>query len=184
MGTRGQAQIAGLAIGAVLLLGVAPFLQVAPWRAGGFLLGRFISGLVVLAIGAAYLLITAYPAQVRRHSAKIALGAAVVTYLLTPSSTTQREFYAVAAQVVPVLFLALAVEQRAFEVRSDMDDPERGLITFPAVGLLLAGAESFRALLDRPEKASLQFVASGLVLGGVALFIGAVAGPRTPKQDR
>lgn len=156
----------------VLLLGVLP------WSGGSFHLRWFINVLIILAGVAIYSLIYLYPARARRYSGEIAFGAAIVMFLLTPSSTTQREFYAVAAQVVPVLFLALAVEQRAFQVRPEMDESERHFITFPAVGLLLAGAESFRALLDRPEKASLQLVTSGLVLGAVALFIRAVAGRR------
>jgi hypothetical protein len=167
---RTVAQVAAV----ILLLGVLP------WRGGSFHLRWFIYGLIILAAVVTYSLIYLFPARALRYSGDIAFVAAIVTFLLTPSSTTQREFYAVAAQVVPVLFLALAIDQRAFEVRSKMDESTRRFLTLPAGGLLLAGAEAFHALLDRPEKASLQLVMGGLVLGAVALFIRAVAG-RSPR---
>jgi hypothetical protein len=59
-----------------------------------------------------------------------------------------------------------------------VDQEERHFTTLPAIGLLLAGAQSFHALLGKPDNASLQLVVSGLVLGSVALFVRAVAGRR------
>jgi len=118
------------------------------------------------------------PETARKYSGEISFGAAIIAFLLVPESTTSKEFYSAAAQVVPVLFLTLAFEQRAFQVRLDMDQSERHFVTLPAFALLLAGVESFRGLLDKPQAVSLQLVASGLAFASVALFIRAVTGRR------
>jgi hypothetical protein len=162
----------------VQLIVVIYLLSVFPWRGSNFDIRRFIIGVLIVAGAAIYLTIYQFPARARKYSGEIAFGAAVVTFLLTPRSTTSREFYSTAAQVVPVLFLTLAFEQEVFRVRRNMDPGDRHFATLPAVGLLLAGFEAFRGLLDKPEKASLQLVTSGLVFGSTALFIRAIAGRR------
>ncbi len=159
----------------VRLIVVIYLLGVFPWRGSSFDIRRFIIGILILAGVVLYATVYQFPARARKYSGEIAFGAAVVTFLLTPRSTTSREFYSAAAQVVPVLFLTLAFEQEAFRVRRNMDQEDRHFATLPAVGLLLAGVEAFHALLGKPEKASLQLVTSGLVFGSTALFIRAIA---------
>jgi phosphoglycerol transferase MdoB-like AlkP superfamily enzyme len=163
----------------IQVLVVITLLGVLPWHDSHFDFRRFINGVLTILAVAIFTAISLFPGRARKYSGEIAFGAAIVAFLLTPESTTSNEFYSASAQVVPVLFLALAFEQRAFQVHSSMDPDDRHFATFPAVGLLIAGVESFRGLLDKPQDVSLKLVTAGLVLGSVALVVRAVTGRQT-----
>jgi hypothetical protein len=172
LGTLDKARTVILLLAAIWLLGVMP------WHESRFDVRRFIIGILIIVGVAAFSIVYLSPKTARKYSGEISFGAAIIAFLLVPESTSSKEFYSAAAQVVPVLFLTLAFEQRAFQVRSDMDQSDRHFVAFPAFALLLAGVESFRGLLDKPQAVSLQLVASGLVFASVALFIRAVTGRR------
>jgi hypothetical protein len=98
-------------------------------------------------------LVITYPARFRRLPDGIAAIVGLLVLVASPSSTTQRDFYATAAQVVPVLFLALGFQFRAFTLsRPSFEANPFGLVSpgqlpaLPALALFLAGFESLHAL--------------------------------------
>jgi hypothetical protein len=163
--------------------GIAPLVLISlfgvfPWRDGRYDLIGLRNGLVVLAGVILYSVAYQRPDLIRAGGDFIAFLAGAVAFVVTPRTTTVRDFYAVAAQVVPVLFLALAIEHRAFQVSGNMDPSTRHATTLPAVVLLLAGVESFRGVVaDDLSSVSMQLVVGSLTMGGVALGLRAMVGP-------
>jgi len=99
----------GVAITTMTLVSVASASpEAAPWVIGAAVLGMTL-GMVNAAVSAE---------RVERYLSALPLGLAVLAYLvavwIAPATGGSMAFYEAAAQVIPVLVLALAVEARAF----------------------------------------------------------------------
>jgi hypothetical protein len=86
------------------------------------------------------------------------------------------QFYAVAAQIIPVLFLALVVERRFFEPVDEAVDPLNDVL----VVLMFLAAEIFAlwALAGgKPGRATLALVSTPIAIAGLGL-VAPICGPR------
>ena len=122
--------------------------------------------------------------RLRPYLNDIAVGAGIFAFFTAPQSIESSTFYELSAQVVPVLFLALALETRAFQFRSSMTPEERRAAALPAFALLLAGVESFRVLaFNTPEFGAFDLVAAALVTASTSLALTAAIGPTPSRND-
>ena len=109
----------------------------------------------------------------------IALIAAAVAFVAVPPRISSIAFYEAAAQIVPILFLALALDARAFSPERHRSEPERRLAVIFAAALLLAGFQVLKALAEgKAEAADFQLVAAALAAATTALAIPAITGRR------
>ena len=84
-------------------------------------------------------------------------------------------FNEVAAQIIVVLLLALAIETRFFQIRSELGWLERGSILFTFLVLAAGEWYALRGLLiDEPAPA--QVTAGAIAAGFAAIGVGALAG--------
>ena len=117
----------GVAITTMTLVSVASASpEAAPWVIGAAVLGMTL-GMVNAAVSAE---------RVERYLSALPLGLAVLAYLvavwIAPATGGSMAFYEAAAQVIPVVVLALAVEARAFSLRGDFQ-ALTGLVTLYAL---------------------------------------------------
>lgn len=115
-------------------------------------------------------LVTYRPQVVRPGIWTLAALAFVTGAVLLPERTKSIAFYQATAQVVPILFVVLAVELGAFRpghrLRAD-----RRAATVTAAALLFAGWESLRALAENSVTAAdFRLVAAAMAAAAVALF--------------
>ena len=83
---------------------------------------------------------------------------------------TDPEFFATAAQVVPLLALAGFVEdRRGWDAAPSRSDPILRLVL--VLGLMAAEVAALTALAGRPTPFERKFVILGLVIGGFALAL-------------
>lgn len=106
-----------------------------------------------------------------------------VGYYVTGQSKAKLDFYVVTAQVVPALFIALAVEIHAFMRRHRGEDRRAAVVV--ALALALAEFESLRAVAsgDRDE-ASFAVVVGALVAAAVGLGLPVLLEPAEPVAER
>jgi hypothetical protein len=102
-------------------------------------------GGIVGAVGLLYAL-TLRPEIFRGSEFFLALVAGVIAYTAVPQRVDELGFYGATAQVVPILFLALAVETGVLAPGRQRDEPERRVAVLIAAGLVFAGYASLRAL--------------------------------------
>ena len=160
---------------------------------------RFAGSLVPALCGCIIGLLYWAPGFLRQWQGYITYSMAVITFLLLPPHISNGKFYELAAQVAPVLFLALAIEHQAFRSQSILALPPRqqvrhyGNFVFqaatPALFLVLAGVESMRALtMDHQDHARFDLVAAALIAATISLLLTAIVGPYrqqiTPAQDQ
>ena len=112
-----------------------------------------------------------------RIASAIPAAAAVLTFLLTAAFLNGREadpdFYAAAAQILPILFLGLIVEARL--ARRDPTPAGRSVLLFSAVVLVIAMAYALGALLtDEPSPSVYGYVVGGLFGGTVGVTLAAL----------
>ncbi len=148
------------------------------------LLGRLSWPPALGALGStlALLFLWLYPESARRYGLGIAFLAFVGTAsaLNLSGSHAERGFYEAAAQVIPVLFLALAVEARFSIIGKTDADAYLQLGTIYALGI--GEFASLSALAsDKPGGEAFSIVAGALVAAAVAVAIFAVT--RDIKDD-
>jgi hypothetical protein len=181
-----------LVLSALLLLLGVPWLVltlISELRQGKTTLAA-ISAVVMLAALAAAT--AGIPRIVRNHANFIAVAAGLVSHVLAPNKVSEKLFYELTAQIVPVLFLALAVEARAFERQggsSAGDARDLGwewpLGATAAFALLIAGYESLKVLSNgRATTGDFDGVVAALTTATVALTIRALLGPPERRLDR
>jgi hypothetical protein len=128
-----------------------------------------------------------YPSFCRRWAELIAVTP--LPFIVTLGANLRiaaASFYELAAQIVPVLFLALGFETRDPESRSGStaEREYRIMLTVPVAGLLLAGGEALRALaMTNKDQAQAEWVIGPLVTASIALAIRAITRPLNPAQD-
>jgi hypothetical protein len=88
--------------------------------------------------------------------------------LLAPRQVANAAFYEVAAQVIAVLFLALAFEQRRLQPK---DDASNFMVRGAIVMLLAGGATAFEALISGEGAVDARFVTAPMVGAGIAIGI-------------
>ena len=140
---------------------------------GAMVLGML--GVVIAAVSAE---------RVERYRSALAFGFAVLAYLvavwIAPATGGSMEFYEAAAQVIPVLVLALAVEAQAFSLRGDFQ-AITGLVTLYA--LAWGEYEALRAVFYHAP-ASPKVVVGAISAGFVAAAVIGLAGGRSEASDR
>jgi hypothetical protein len=92
------------------------------------------------------------------------------------------QFYSTAAQIIPVLFLALIVERRFFEPPDQAIDPLADLLV---VLVFIAGEAIALAVLGGATagRATMALTATPLAIGGLAL-VAPITGPRLARLRR
>lgn len=117
-----------------------------------------------------------YPEVLRPGVFVLAITAGLTTAFVLADTRAGTQFYATTAQVIPVLFLALAVQIRG--VVSDRAKPEelRRAPAVTAIALVLGEYESLRALSDGAAKADFGIVVGALVAAGVGLVFPVLLG--------
>jgi hypothetical protein len=86
---------------------------------GRLMQSAYLPWAALLLVVISLVLVNSFPEYFRREMPFIAFLVAGVVSVTAPTTIDQLKFYEVTAQVVPVLFLALAVEHRAFRVHSE-----------------------------------------------------------------
>jgi hypothetical protein len=117
------------------------------------------------------------PDALREGTFLLALLALVAGIMITGDAAADLEFYVVTAQVVPALFVALAVEIHGFMKEHAGEDRRAAVI----VGLSLAFAEyeSLTAVACQdPGAATLRLVVGALAAAGVGLVLPVSLGPK------
>ena len=165
----------GVAITTMTLVSVASASpEAAPWVIGAAVLGMTL-GVVNAAVSAE---------RVERYLSALAFGFAVLAYLvavwIAPATGGSMEFYEAAAQVIPVLVLALAVEAQAFSLRGDFQ-AITGLVTLYA--LAWGEYEALRAVFYHAP-ANPRVVVGAISAGFVAAAVIGLAGGRSEASDR
>ncbi len=98
--------------------------------------------------------------------------------ILSPEQAGALAFYETTAQIVPVLFVVLAVELGAFRPGQQLTDDDRRAAIVTALALLLAGWECLQALAENSVNAAqFDIVVAALAASAVALFGLAVTTP-------
>jgi len=164
----------GVAITTMTLVSVAfASPEAVPWIIGATVLGMTL-GVVNAAVSAE---------RVERYLSALAFGCAVLAYLvaawIAPATGGSMAFYEVAAQVIPVLVLALAVEARAFSLRGEFQ-AITGVVTLYV--LAWGEYEALRAVFYHAP-ASPKVVVGAISAGFVAAAVIGLAG-RSEASDR
>lgn len=124
------------------------------------------------------------PTLFRRNEIMFAIVAGAVAFVLAPRHITQLGFYSTVAQVVPVLFVALAFQARTFWIRAGMADTNRRMVVLVAAGLIYAGGECLRVLASgKAVCGDAQLVVTTLTAAITALGLTAINGPHQLTVD-
>ena len=140
------------------------------------LIGSAIGGLAILYAA------VKYPDYIRERSVAVALIAGAIAIAVSPDTIRHIEFFEITAQVVPVLFLALAVEVRGFF--GEVIAKER--LTFAVITslLLVAGGESLRVLaIGDPTRGIPTVIIATLAIAAFELGILAITGPQERQSS-
>jgi hypothetical protein len=114
-----------------------------------------------------------FPELCRRYGLGIAFVVFAATASILKGSHAERGFYEAAAQVIPVLFLALAVEARFSIIGKTDTDTYLRLAAIYALGIGEFGSLSALAT-DKPGGETFAIVAGALMAVAVAVAIFAV----------
>jgi hypothetical protein len=163
----------------LILLGrlISPFVIAFPFKILDARLGQ-LAGLIGLVLfGILVATVVTYPSFMKREGYYLAYFAGGLAYLLTPFNIEHIAFYEIAAQVAPVLFLALTIETRTFQPL-DLDREVPSLSHWfspvPIIALVYVEFESLRVIaLNDPARGTFDVVVATLVAAGVSLFISA-----------
>jgi hypothetical protein len=106
----------------------------------------------------------------------ISVAVGTLCCFLVPTKTDHREFYELTAQIVPVLFIALAIEMRAYRLSQERAGPLTLRVAYlPAIALVAAGFEALRVLATgQPSTGNLRFVAASMTIATVSLALLAI----------
>jgi hypothetical protein len=159
-----------------------------PWVAALVLtvLGTFpIKVNVLMAAGITLLLMPYALSQraIRENTLLISVAAGLAIYYLSPLKTDEIKFYEITAQIVPILFLALAVELGAFRYRRGIPDTQVGGTMM--VFLIGAEIECLRVITNGNAKSgAFSAVIAVLVAATVGLVFIAITGlPEQPEES-
>lgn len=162
--------------GLILTLTAVWLLLAFPWRGGTYHPRDQILAVLLIAAPALFLTITQFPDFARTYQYDIAFYIGLTAGLLTIGSKANRDFCIVTAQVVPLLFIALAFEGRSFHIRKDMDGRTRYYAALPAYGLLIAEWAALSGIIDDPASIPLPLMVGIMTMAGVALVLHALLG--------
>jgi hypothetical protein len=143
------------------------------------------SGLAVLG-GLLIIYVLAYaPRLVRGYESFFGIVAGFVAFALSPRHITHLAFYSTVAEILPVLFVALAFQSRTFWIRDEMDETSRRTAIIVGAALVFAGRECLAVLASgNAAKGDAQLVVTALVGSVTALVLSAVAGPEQPTPKK
>jgi hypothetical protein len=123
-----------------------------------------------------------YPDYIRERSIAVASIAGAIAIAVSPKTIRHIEFFEVTAQVVPVLFLALAVEVRGFF--GEVIAKERFTFAVITSLLLVAGGESLRVLaIGDPTRGIPSVIIATLAIVAFELGILAITGPQERQSS-
>lgn len=115
--------------------------------------------------------ISARPGFFRQEAPVIAFAVGLTAYILAPSEISQMKFYELAAQIVPVLFLTLAVETRTFFLNPMGASEDIAKVMIAAL-LAYAEFESLRVIvIDKPQSGNFDIVAAALTAAAALLIL-------------
>jgi hypothetical protein len=144
----------------------------------------FITSIIVIAGATVFGLVVQAPEWFRDKIAFLSLMVFFAGFYLGPRQITKIGFYEGTAQIVPVLFIALAVEVRFFRFR-DMDETDRRSAGITALTLILTGYQSLKVLANGdPRVGDAQLTVGALVAATTALALSAVVGQPTHEIPR
>jgi len=136
-----------------------------------------LTGVEIIAVALLLGALNLWPQLFRGVEWLIALIVAAIAFVAVPQRIDSLTFYEAAAQIIPILFLALALEARAFSPERHRSEPERRLAVIFAAALLVAGFEVLKALAEgKAAAADFQIVASALAAATTAIAIPAIVG--------
>lgn len=118
---------------------------------------------------------TAHPDRVNKIGPYAAVLGALASYYILRGDQADREFYVIAAEVIPLLFLALVAGKLLVLV--DRPEPERRIQALVIYFLVLGEGFSLYVLAtgDQPSSAC-GWTVGALVAAAIAIISGAVAG--------
>jgi hypothetical protein len=150
---------------------VVPFLAGAAGAVLAYVLGGVVVGVAVTLLAFVALAAAAFLNDARQTApVAIPFAVAVISLFVTGNQDGTREFHAAAAQVVPVLLLALAVDGRAFRLAGAVNNDARvafGFVAVMTLGMMVfAEAVSLHSLLtDRMRNGDIAFAG---IMGGLS----------------
>jgi hypothetical protein len=134
----------------------------------------FLTSVLVIAGATVFGLVVQAPEWFRDKIAFLSLMVFFAGFYLGPRQITKIGFYEGTAQIVPVLFIALAVEVRFFRFR-DMDETDRRSAGITALTLILTGYQSLKVLANGdPRVGDAQLTVGALVAATTALALSAL----------
>lgn len=139
---------------------------------------------VLLVVASAALLTAAYrPEALRPIIWPAAVLAFVGGVVWAPAYAKSIGFYETTAQIVPVLFVVLAVELGAFRPGRQLTNEDRRAAMITSAALILAGFECLQALAANSVKAGdFNLVVGALAASAAALFGLVVTEPASANQ--
>jgi hypothetical protein len=148
---------------------------------------RYIGILVLALVIAGLLVVFTIPDLVRREADYTSFSLGFLATVLAPGSITNEKFYELTTQIVPVLFLALAVETQAFRIGFTRTRPRvltEIFLAVPALALVVAGFESFRVIVvGQATRGRFDVVVGSLVAAATSLTIAALVGHASPTRE-
>lgn len=142
---------------------------------GRFLIPAHTAVVIPALVIVALLAFFTVPGFLRKEKNYISFLLGFLATVLTPASVKSEKFYELTATIVPVLFLALAVDTRAFRLGSMQNRPRvlsEIFVAVPAVGLAVAGFESFRVIvIGEATRGRFDIVVGALVAASTSLLI-------------
>jgi uncharacterized membrane protein len=161
----------GRAVALLLVLVAFPILGAYPWFVGIF----------IVALTLVFSLIQARPDVLRDLNFLVAIGVFGAAVYALQGHHAEPAFYEVAAQVLPVLFLALAVESRLSIIGQDETEQRLRLILIYALGI---GEVTSLAVLVTGHDGdnSLGYVAGALAAATVSVVTYAVTSGIEDKE--
>jgi hypothetical protein len=169
-------RMAGLAV--IVIIGPPLARILTPRHIGILVLALVIVGLLV---------VFTVPDLVRQEADYISFSLGFLATVLAPGSIRNEKFYELTTQIVPVLFLALAVETQAFRIGFTRTRPRvltDIFLAVPALALVVAGFESFRVIVvGQATRGRFDVVVGALVAAATSLTITALVGHASPTRE-
>jgi hypothetical protein len=169
--TQSQGEFSGIVffwVSAIQLIFIGAILYVGPLRDAPI-------WILAVATVSAFLTVFLVAFTSSRVSVRVnvlALFVGAWTWSFTDHTIDEIRFYEVTAQIVPVLFLALAVETRTLRGQAKRAVDERAAAAFTALLLVVAGIESLRAIAQqRAQAAAFDVVVAALAAATTALVL-------------
>jgi hypothetical protein len=158
-------------------------LKVGSWRIEVFRTVIWIAALVFLAAGGLWLwilllifaaggfyVVSSRPAEIQELGPYLAVIGWTVTVIALGSDTAAEPFYLAAAQLLPVVFLASAIETSRFSIRG-RDEPDRRVRLVLIYATVLGEAYCLDALASgKPSSRAFAIVVASLVAVSISLI--------------